>query len=417
MKRVYVKKDSWVWDGLGRKKGVGRLGRNERDPKKRRGKWYSERKIYTERKGVSTSQRDGQALAASLASVVVNAHVEAGRVDTLEVPVEDVLEIIEVVMLRADGIVVSECDGETKVPAIIISHGGSEVSIVLIENGLEVACTDANVDLGIIAVWSVRGALVRCDLHHSDLGRTTGHRGVATGFLEGDGGEEDGGDTGFGREAFEDVEVRCARGKGVVVLLEDGGEILVHEVLECDWGWHPAVTVDTAVEPVLVAVGSAGGSRVGNAIGVTALASSGNNDCTARAWGSIWARGCRFFRASASGLLGTGGSGLWRRITASRLGHGDSGVFGDGGRSSSAITSGGSLFLARVRSHGGVLGDGTCASTMTSREMHFAADTTAVRAGWEDFEVLIVGRSGRGRETGCDEGKSDRCKSGEMHCF
>jgi len=197
-----------------------------------------------------------------------------------------------------------------------------------------------------------------------------------------------------------------------VFFLEDGGEVLVHEVLECDWGWHPAFTVDTAVEPVLVAVGSAGGSRFGNAIGITALASGSNDDCTTCAWGSSRAGRlrCGLFRGSARG------SGFFARGAACRLG--DSDVFGDGGGGGSGgtVTRGGGLFRARVRGEGGVLGHGAgTAIAVSCCEVHFAADTTAVRAGWEDFEMLIVGRSGSGRETGCDEGECDRSKSREMH--
>ncbi|KIM22592.1 hypothetical protein M408DRAFT_282617 [Serendipita vermifera MAFF 305830] len=185
----------------------------------------------------------------------------------------------------------------------------------------------------------------------------------------------------------------------------------------------PLVAAGSAVKKrVRTGIAGAQETRLTNAIGVTALASSSNNDSTARAWGSIRARGCGLFRASARGLLGTRRSGLLARgrVTAtSRLGHSDGSVFGDGGRSGGTVTTSRSgLFLARVRSHGGVLGDCASAAVAVSCcEVHFAADTTAVRAGWEDFEVLIVGRSGSGRETGCDEGKGDRCKSGEMHCL
>jgi hypothetical protein len=70
-----------------------------------------------------------------------------------------------------------------------------------------------------------------------------------------------------------------------VVLFEDLGEVFVDEVLEGDWGWDPAVAVDAAVEPVLVTVGTSSSRWVGSSIGVTALAASCNNDCTARSRG------------------------------------------------------------------------------------------------------------------------------------
>jgi len=215
---------------------------------------------------------------AGSASVVIDTHVQAAWVDTLEVSVEHVLEIVEVVVLRADGIVVGERDGQSIVPSIVVAHGRGEIAIVLVEDSLEVPRANANVDFGIVAVCAVGGALVGGDLHHADFGGASRDGGVAAGFLEGNRGEEDGGHAGFGGHAFEDVEVRCAGGEDAVIVLEDGGQVLVDEVLERDWGWHPACSVNTAVEPVLVAVGSAGGLWLGCSIGGTALPASSYDD-------------------------------------------------------------------------------------------------------------------------------------------
>jgi len=147
----------------------------------------------------------------------------------LEVSVEDILQVIEVVVLRADGIVVGEGNSEAIVPAIVVTHGRSEVAIVLVEDGLEVPGTNGNVCVRIVAVASVRGALFGGDLHHADFGRTTSHGRVAAGFLEGDGCDEDGGDASLSGHALEGGEVWCASGEGVVVLLKNGGEVFVHE--------------------------------------------------------------------------------------------------------------------------------------------------------------------------------------------
>ncbi len=89
---------------------------------------------------------------------MVDTHVEAAGFDALEIPIEDVLEIVEVIVLRTDGIVVGEGNGEAKVPAIVVAHGGSEIAIVLIEYSLEVAGTNANVDVGIAGIEKVNGA-------------------------------------------------------------------------------------------------------------------------------------------------------------------------------------------------------------------------------------------------------------------
>lgn len=199
--------------------------------------------------GVVGIQRTRDATRRS-AGIVVDTHVEAAGFDALEIPIEDVLEIVEVIVLRTDGIVVGEGNGEAKVPAIVVAHGGSEIAIVLIEYSLEVAGTNANVDVGIIAIAAVRGALFGGDLHDADFGRTTGYRGVTSRFLKGDRSEEDGGDTSLGGHALKRGEVWSAGGKGAAIVLEDGCQVLVDEVIQSDRGWYPAIAVDAAVEPV-----------------------------------------------------------------------------------------------------------------------------------------------------------------------
>lgn len=152
--------------------------------------------------GKWVSSELGEAIRSS-AGVVVDTHVEAAGVDALKIPIEDVLEIVEVVVLRAYGIVVGEGNGEAKVPAIVVAHSGGEIAVVLVENGLEVAGTNGNVGVSIIAVATVRRALFGGDLHDANFGRTTSYRGVASGLLKGDRGEENGGHTSLSGHALE----------------------------------------------------------------------------------------------------------------------------------------------------------------------------------------------------------------------
>lgn len=148
------------------------------------------------------------------------------------------------------------------------------------DDRLEVLGTNADVRLWIVAIAVLR-ALFACDLHHANLTRTAGDGWVAARFLKGDGSEEDGGDTSLGFHILEHGEVRGARGEGVAIFLEDVAEIAVDEVIERDGRRDPSRIVDTAVEPVLVTVGAAGGlwSRV--RIWTTALGAGGLDDRSA----------------------------------------------------------------------------------------------------------------------------------------
>jgi hypothetical protein len=214
-----------------------------------------------------------------LARVEVDAHVDRVGVDTLDVSVEDAVEIIEIVVLRADGIVVRRGNSHATSPAIVGTHGGSDVAVVGVDHRPHVAGTNANVDRGVKAVGAVGRALVARDLHHAILASTTPDLWSAAAFLKRNGGEEDGRDLRFLIHLFEDVQVGFAGLEDVSGLFEDGGQVLVDNVLERDWRRHPAVAVDTAVEPVLRAVGSGSRRRVGGSSWITALATSRKNDC------------------------------------------------------------------------------------------------------------------------------------------
>lgn len=124
---------------------------------------------------------------------MVDAHIDRGGVYTLQVSVEHVLEIVEVVVLSASGIVVSTGDGETLIPSIVGSHSTGDISTALvIDHVLEVASANADVGGSVVAVASVGGAFLAGDLHHANLASSTSDSGVAAGFLKSNGSEENG---------------------------------------------------------------------------------------------------------------------------------------------------------------------------------------------------------------------------------
>jgi hypothetical protein len=125
-------------------------------------------------------------------------------------------------------------------------------------------------------------------LHHANFTSATGDFGTAGRFLECDGGEEDGWDAGLGSHGLEHGEVWGARSEGVAILLENGGEIFVNEVVERDGGWDPTVTVHAAVEPVLIAIGTSILARLFSSIGATAFVTVclDNSAVSSRSW--LW---------------------------------------------------------------------------------------------------------------------------------
>lgn len=254
---------------------------------------------------------------AILARVEVDAHVERVGVDALDVAVEDAVEVIEIVVLRANGIVVGSRDSQPTSPSVVLAHTGGDIAVVGVNPRLHVASTNANVGRRIIAIGAIGRALFARDLHHANLTGTTRNAGSASAFLEGDGSQEDGGDAGFVSQRLENVEVRCAGFKDVSWLLEDSGQVLVDNVLERDWWRDPTVTVDTAVEPVLRAVWSGRGGGIRGGIWITAWASSGLNDWTSRV---CWLAGRRGRRRLCDRLRGRFGRGrcLGRRRSVCR---------------------------------------------------------------------------------------------------
>jgi len=204
------------------------------------------------------------------ASVVVDSHVETRGVDALEVPVEDILEIVEIVVLCANGIVVGCGNGESVEPSIVFSHGLSEIAIVAVEDSLEVLSANADIGHGIVAVGTVGRALLGSDLHHANLTSTTVCIRVAAGLLECDGSEEDGRNASLVRHGREHVEIGLASREWVSVFLENFGEVTINEVIKRDWRRDPTITINAAVEPVFISIGTASSSRIGDGVGVSA---------------------------------------------------------------------------------------------------------------------------------------------------
>ncbi|CAG8779172.1 900_t:CDS:1, partial [Acaulospora colombiana] len=160
--------------------------------------------------------------------VVVDTHIDGRGIDTLDVAVEDVLDVVEVVVLSADGIVVGIEHGHSLTPSVVVAHSLNDVSVCFVNHLLHVLGTDADVGLGVVAacIGITCGALFASDLHHTDFTSTASNVGSASAFLERDGGEQDGGDASFTGHGLEDMEVVLASTEDVTVLLEDGGEIL-----------------------------------------------------------------------------------------------------------------------------------------------------------------------------------------------
>jgi len=161
------------------------------------------------------------------ARIMVDAHIQLRRVDTLKEPIEHVLQIIQIIVLSTGRVVVGEGGSETGIPPVIFAHGRSQIPIIAIQNRLEILRSDTDVRRRVVTVASIRRTFFTGDLHQSDLACTACDTGVAPGFLECDGGEEDGGDLGFVGHVLEYGEVLGTCGEGVSVLLEYRCEVLV----------------------------------------------------------------------------------------------------------------------------------------------------------------------------------------------
>jgi hypothetical protein len=225
-------------------------------------------------------------------------------------------------MLSANSIIVRRLDSETWSPTIIGTHRARDVSVTLIiEDGLEVLSTDVDIRLSVIAVGTIGRAFLARDLHHANLACTSSDRGVAAGFLEGDGCEEDFGDARVGGGGLEHGEILSACIKGRTTLVDDFGEVAVDEVREGDRRRDPTIAIDTAVDPVLVAVWTTCGSGRRNSIRIAAL-SAGSYDSGTWSRSTIAARG-----SSLSGSRDSSGGSI--RVDIRVGGLSISGVLGD----------------------------------------------------------------------------------------
>jgi hypothetical protein len=184
---------------------------------------------------------------------VVDTHADGRGIDTLDVAVENVLDVVEIVVLSADCVVVGIKHGHPFAPSIVFAHSENDIAVGVVDHLLEVFGADADVGLGIVAAGVGRaiGALLTGDLHHANLASAASNVGPASTLLKGDGSEENGRNAGLAGHVLKDREIVLAGSEDIAVLLEYGGKILVDHVLEGDRGWLPAlVTVDAAVKPV-----------------------------------------------------------------------------------------------------------------------------------------------------------------------
>lgn len=138
-----------VRDGTGRK--AGEAEEKRRDPKKGGNATVNGRGIGTERTGYWQARRGTRlSTRGALSKCGVDMYIEAGRVDTPEVTVEHVLEVIQAIMLSADRMVAAQRDHKTKASAITVSHSGCDNSVVLVEDAIDVSRAKPKIDLGVI---------------------------------------------------------------------------------------------------------------------------------------------------------------------------------------------------------------------------------------------------------------------------
>lgn len=193
-------------------------------------------------------------------------------VDTLQVAVENVLEVVEVVSLTASALVVGICFGHTRGPSIVATESCGNIASAVTKNGIEILASDINVGLGIVAgvvgvaVW----ALVWGDLHQSDFAVWSSCTGIAGRFLQGDRSEEDGWNASLTCYSIEVVEVALARSKDAVGLTEGIFERNVDHVAQVDGGRNPSTASDTAIEPIFRTVWTATRGWAGRSIWITA---------------------------------------------------------------------------------------------------------------------------------------------------
>jgi hypothetical protein len=74
-------------------------------------------------------------------------HVELRGINSLQVTVEDILEVIEIVPLSTSGIVVCICLGHADGPSVPFAHGLDNIASCIRKDGLEVVGSNANVRL------------------------------------------------------------------------------------------------------------------------------------------------------------------------------------------------------------------------------------------------------------------------------
>ena len=178
------------------------------------------------------------------------------------------MEVIEVVLSEASAL--GPRTGSVAIrhalePAVVLAKGLGEVATNAIESVSEVACTSADVVIGVPATIRgiTTGAFVGGDLHKTLLAVSADNARVAGGLLHGNGGEENGGDVVLAGGLVEGVEMGTARAVGVAGPGEDGAEILGDHLVDGEVRWAPTTVLDATVEPTDGAIGTARGGGVG----------------------------------------------------------------------------------------------------------------------------------------------------------
>jgi len=158
-----------------------------------------------------------------------DAHVERAGVNTLQVPIEHSLEIIEIAPLSTRRPSIGITLGHAREPPVVHAHGLSEVPPDRVRRARQVAGSNANVRSGVETV-PIRRAFLARELHETVFAIGSASVSVAGRFLEGDGGEEDGGEASLSSVIVEIAQIVAAGVEQAVGVVDDRTEVDVFNV-------------------------------------------------------------------------------------------------------------------------------------------------------------------------------------------
>ena len=184
-----------------------------------------------------------------LAAPVEDAHrgVPVG-VDTLHVPVEHGLQIVQIAPLSTRRPLVVISLGKARVPAIVETHREREVAAIAVDAAGKVLGTDGDVGFRVEARVVLDGALVGRDLHQPVFAIGTARARLAAGLLGGNRGEEDSRDADLARDLVEDVDVLRTGGEHLTGT-SCAPQVGVNHVAGVDRWWDPTAAGNAAGEP------------------------------------------------------------------------------------------------------------------------------------------------------------------------